>query len=262
MMRSLWTAASGMGAQQVHMDVIANNLANVNTVGFKKSSTDFQDLIYQNIRYPGALSTANTELPTGIQIGLGVRPIAVQKLFHQGNFQMTGNELDLAVEGIGFFKVTLPTGETAYTRDGNFSLNSEGIIVNSDGYPLEPTITIPADATAIAIGTDGTVSVKQPGQSAFATVGNIELTRFTNPAGLLSIGRNAFQPTDASGDPTDGTPGEDGMGTVTQGYLEMSNIDMVTEMVDMIVAQRAYEINSKAIVTSDEMLRMVNGLKR
>ena len=262
MMRSLWTAASGMGAQQVHMDVIANNLANVNTAGFKKSSTDFQDLIYQNIRYPGALSTANTELPTGIQIGLGVRPIAVQKLFHQGNFQMTGNELDMAVEGIGFFKITLPTGETAYTRDGNFSLNSDGVIVNSDGYPLEPNITIPADATGIAIGTDGTVSVKQPGQSAFATVGNIELTRFTNPAGLLSIGRNAFQPTDASGDPTDGTPGEDGLGTVTQGYLEMSNIDMVTEMVDMIVAQRAYEINSKAITTSDEMLKMVNGLKR
>ncbi len=262
MMRALWTSASGMEAQQLQIDVIANNLANVNTAGFKKSKVNFQDLLYQSLSFPGAISSSETQLPTGSQVGLGARPVAVQKLFSQGDFQMTRNELDLAIEGPGFFQITLPNGETVYTRDGAFKLNGQGEIVNAEGYRLEPGITIPEDATAISVGSDGTVSVMRPGQTGFSEVGRIVLVRFANPSGLMAIGRNAFVPTDSSGDPIEGTPGQDGLGTISQGFLEMSNVNIVEEMVAMIVAQRAYEINSKAIQASDEMLQMINNMKR
>lgn len=262
MIRSLWTAASGMEAQQLQIDVISNNLANVNTTGFKKSKANFQDLVYQSLRYPGASSSAESQVPTGFQVGLGTRPVAVGKLFSQGEFQLTHNELDLAIEGPGFFRVIQPGGETVFSRDGAFKLNAQGEIVNSDGYRLDPGITIPQDATAISVGTDGVVSVMRPGQAGFAEVGKITLTRFPNPAGLLSVGRNAFTPTDSSGDPVEGTPGQQGLGTISQGFLEMSNVNIVEEMVAMIVAQRAYEINSKAIQASDDMLQMTNNLKR
>lgn len=262
MNRSLWIAATGMEAQQLNIDVISNNLANVNTVGFKKSRADFQDLLYQNIKVPGAASSTTNQVPTGIQIGHGVRPVATQKMFSQGNFQETGNSLDLAIEGDGFFKITQPDGTVAYTRSGAFKLNSEGQIVTSDGYLIEPSITIPSDATSVSISSDGIVSVKQSDSTSTTEVGNIELGRFINPAGLQAMGKNLFLPTPASGDVTAGTPGEGGFGTIAQGYLEMSNVSVVEEMVNMIIAQRAYEINSKAIQTSDDMLQMANNLKR
>jgi flagellar basal-body rod protein FlgG len=251
-----------MTAQQLQVDVIANNLANVNTTGFKKSKANFQDLLYQTLRYPGAAMSTESEIPTAFQVGLGTRPVSVQKLFTQGDFKMTGNELDVAIEGHGFFQITLPNGETVYTRDGAFKIDSDGTMVNSDGYPLEPEITIPEDAMGISVGADGTVAVMQAGQTGFTQVGNITLVHFSNPAGLMAIGRNALIETDASGDPVEGTPGLDGLGTLTQGALELSNVNMVQEMVDMIVAQRAYEINSKAIKTSDEMLQTLTNLKR
>ncbi len=262
MFRSLWIASTGMEAQQLHIDVISNNLANVNTTGFKKSRANFEDLLYQGIKIPGAASSPTTQVPTGIQVGQGVRPVATQKIFTMGNLQQTGNALDLAIEGNGFFQVTTPDGEIAYTRDGTFKLDSEGNIVTSDGYLLEPSVTIPTDATQIYISSDGIISVKQAGSSATTEVGNIELARFVNPAGLQAIGKNLFVKTDASGDPETGVPGENGMGTIAQGFLEMSNVSVVEEMVNMIVAQRAYEINSKSIQTADEMLQMTNNLRR
>jgi flagellar basal-body rod protein FlgG len=251
-----------MEAQQLQIDVISNNLANVNTTGFKKSKANFQDLLYQSLTYPGAASSADSQNPTGFQVGLGVKPVSVVKLHTQGDFQMTGNQLDLAIEGDGFFKVTMPNGDTVYTRDGAFKLNGSGELVNPEGFRLEPAITIPSDTEAVSVGTDGTVSVMRPGDATFSEVGNIVLTKFANPAGLLSVGRNAYVPTDSSGDPLEATPGEQGLGTVTQGFLEMSNVNIVEEMVAMIVAQRAYEISSKAIQASDEMLQMINNLKR
>jgi flagellar basal-body rod protein FlgG len=262
MMRSLWTAASGMEAQQLQIDVISNNLANANTSGFKKSKVNFQDLLYQSLMYPGAASSSQSQLPTGFQVGLGTRPVAVHKLFAQGDFQLTRSELDMAIEGSGFFKIQMPSGESAYTRDGAFKLNAQGEVVTSEGYRLEPGLSVPQDATAISIGADGTVSVMRPGQTGFSEVGRITLTRFPNPPGLFAVGRNAFSPTDSSGDAVEGTPGLDGLGTIAQGFLEMSNVNIVEEMVAMIVAQRAYEVNSKAIQTSDDMLQMVNNLKR
>jgi flagellar basal-body rod protein FlgG len=262
MIRSLWTAATGMEAQQLQIDVISNNLANVNTTGFKRSKVNFQDLMYQLSSYPGASSSAESQLPTGFQVGLGVKPVAVQKLFTQGDFQATANELDVAIEGHGFFKVVMPNGDIAYTRDGAFKLNAEGAIVTSMGYPLEPSITIPEDATAISIGSDGTVEVMRPGEVGFTEVGKITLVRFANPAGLMALGKNLFAATDSSGEPVEGTPGQDGLGTLAQGFLEMSNVNVVEEMVAMIAAQRAYEINSKAIQASDEMLQLIGTLKR
>ena len=262
MLRSLWTAASGMEAQTLKIDVISNNLANVNTAGFKKSRADFQDLLYQTISVAGASSSSATEIPTGIQVGQGTRPVAVQKIFTQGDYQNTANELDVAIEGDGFFQIVQPSGDTAYTRSGAFKLDSEGRIVTSDGFFLEPEISVPTDTVAISIGTDGTVSVLQAGDTQASEIGTIEIARFVNPAGLHSIGRNLYLPTLASGDAINGTAGEDGFGTIAQGYLEMSNVSVVDEMVNMIVAQRAYEINSKAITTSDEMLQMANNLKR
>ncbi|HOC37906.1 MAG TPA: flagellar basal-body rod protein FlgG [Thermodesulfobacteriota bacterium] len=262
MLRSLWTAASGMEAQALNIDVISNNIANVNTTGFKKSRPDFQDLLYQTIRQAGSPSTAGTEIPTGIQVGQGTRPAAVQKVFTQGDYQNTQNELDMAIEGDGFFQITQPSGEVAYTRAGAFKLDSEGRVVTTDGFFLEPEITVPTDTVSVTIGTDGTVSVMQAGETEATEIGTIELARFVNPAGLHSIGRNLYLPTLASGDAVTGTAGEDGFGTIAQKFLEMSNVSVVDEMVNMIVAQRAYEINSKAIITADEMLQMANNLKR
>lgn len=262
MTRTLSIAATGMQAQNVNIDVIANNLANVNTTGFKRSRADFADLLYQTLRPPGATSAAGNQIPTGIQLGQGVRPVATYKIFTQGNYQTTENQLDLAIEGNGFFQVMQPNGEVAYTRSGAFKLDSESRIVTSEGYPLEPPITIPDDATQLTVGTDGIVSVMQAGQTAATEIGTIELVRFVNPAGLQSIGRNLFLPTNASGDPETGTAGTTGFGTITQGYLEMSNVNVVEEMVNMISAQRAYEINSKAIQTADDMLQTANNLKR
>ena len=262
MIRSLWSSATGMQAQTLNIDIISNNLANVGTSGFKKSRADFQDLLYQTLRSPGVASSADTQVPTGIQVGHGVRPAATQKMFTQGEFKHTQNQLDMAIEGNGFFHIIQPSGENAYTRAGTFKLDSDGRVVTSDGYPMEPELTVPADAIAISIGTDGTVSVLLPGDNQPSTIGNIELATFVNPAGMNSIGRNLYTPTASSGDATTGTPGEDGYGTIAQGYLEMSNVSVVDEMVNMIVAQRAYETNSKAIQASDEMLQTATNLRR
>lgn len=262
MTRTLSIAATGMQAQNINIDVIANNLANVNTTGFKRSRADFADLLYQTLRPAGATSAAGNQIPTGIQLGQGVRPVATYKIFTQGNYQTTENQLDLAIEGDGFFQVMQPNDEVAYTRSGAFKLDSESRIVTSEGYLLEPPITIPTDATQLTVGTDGVVSVLQAGQTTATEIGTIELVRFVNPAGLQSIGRNLFLPTDASGDPETGTAGTEGLGTIIQGYLEMSNVNVVEEMVNMISAQRAYEINSKAIQTADDMLQTANNLKR
>jgi len=251
-----------MQAQNMNIDVIANNLANVNTTGFKKSRIDFQDLLYRTIRPAGVSSAQGSEVPTGIQLGHGTRPVATQKIFTKGDFQATNNQLDMAIEGDGFFQVLQPNGEIAYTRSGAFKVDSEGRIVTSDGYSLEPEISIPEDATSISIGSDGTVSVIQAGETEPSEVGNIELAKFLNPGGLNSIGKNLFLPTKSSGDVITGTPGEDGFGSISQGYVEMSNVNVVEEMVQMIAAQRAYEINSKAIKAADDILQMANNIKR
>ncbi len=262
MIRSLWTSATGMQAQALNLDVISNNLANVNTAGFKKSRAEFQDLLYETIKPAGTPSSQDTEVPTGIQLGHGTRPSTVLKIFSQGNMENTQNELDLAIEGDGFFQIALPNGETAYTRDGAFKLDSDGRIVNSDGFAMEPEISIPTDALSISVGLDGTVSVLQAGESIPSEIGTIELARFVNPAGLISMGKNLFITSEASGDEMTGTAGEDGLGTLAQGFLEMSNVSVVDEMVNMITAQRAYESNSKAIQAADEMLQLANNVKR
>jgi len=262
MIRSLWTAASGMQAQTLNIDVIANNLANVNTSGFKKSRADFQDLLYETLSPAGVASSTGSKMPTGIQVGHGTRPVAIQKIFMQGDYQYTKNELDMGIEGDGFFQILQPNGEVAYTRAGSFKLSADGEIVNSDGFLMEPAISIPLDSTSISIGVDGTVSVLQAGQATATEVGTIELVKFVNPAGLNSMGKSLYLETSASGDPVTGTAGEDGLGSIAQGYLEMSNVSVVDEMVNMITAQRAYEINSKSIQASDEMLQMANNLKR
>lgn len=255
MMRALFSGASGMHAQTLNMDVISNNLANINTAGFKKSRAEFQDMIYQTMREPGARSTISTEIPTGIQVGLGVKPVAVNKIYTQGNFKNTGSALDLVIEGDGFFQVTMPDGTIAYTRDGGFSKDSTGRIVTNDGYPLEPAITIPADAISITVGNDGTVSIVRPGETEATEVGTLQLAKFINPSGLKALGKNLFLNTTSSGDPIQGTPGLEGLGTIAQGYIEMSNVDLVEELVGMIIAQRAYETNSKAIRAADQMLK-------
>ena len=257
-----YAATTGLLSRTQALDTIANNLANVNTTGFKKSRADFQDLIYQNLKSTGSPATNATQVPTGIQIGLGSRLAAVTKIFTPGDFTQTGNELDIAIEGDGFFPITLPDGTVGYSKAGAFKRDSTGQIVTSDGNPLSPSITIPTTATKINIGSDGTVSVQVAGQSATTTVGNIQLAIFSNPAGLSSQGKNIYLPTDASGTATTGTPGTNGAGTISQGLLEMSNVNVAEEMVNMIVGQRAYEINSKAVTTSDEMLQTANNLKR
>lgn len=262
MMPALWTAGSGMRAQQMMIDTISNNLANVNTVGFKKSRVDFQDLLYQTMRGAGTPSVRGSLIPVGVQLGHGVRPAATQKVFTEGDIRPSDNPLDMVIEGDGFFRILMPDGEVAYTRDGTFKVDSEGRMVTTDGFPVEPEIVIPADAKSVTISADGTVSVLLPGQNEPQVLGQLMLTKFINPAGLESIGRNLYRSTPATGDPVDGTPGIDGFGSISQGYLEMANVQVVEEMVNMIVAQRAYEVNAKAIQASDEMLQLANNLRR
>lgn len=262
MIRSLYTSATGMTAQQLGLDVIANNLANVSTAGFKKSKADFEDLMYQIVSEPGTTDDNPGVAPTGIQIGLGVRPTAVGAVFSQGDAQNTGNPLDLMIEGDGLFVVEMPDGENAYTRNGAFRVNSEGELVNPDGYRMTPTITIPQDATGVTISSDGVVSVRQPGSAALNPIGQIELARFINPSGLLAKGKNLFLETESSGTPTVENPGTNGVGTVQQGFVESSNVSVVEEVVQMITGQRAYEANSKVLQTADQMLSVAVNIKR
>jgi flagellar basal-body rod protein FlgG len=262
MIRALYSASSGMQAQQLNLDVVANNLANVNTAGFKKTRTDFEDLLYQTYRAPGAAGAQGSTIPTGIQVGSGTRPVATQRIFSQGDFQQTENPLDLVIEGDGFFQITRPDGTTAYTRSGAFKKDGTGRVVTSEGYLLQPNLVIPADAVGLTVATDGTVSVVQAGQTQAQQVGAIQLAHFVNPAGLLSVGRNLYTATGASGNAVVGTPGTQGLGTLAQGFLELSNVKVVDEMVAMITTQRAYEANSRAIQTADEMLSMSNNLRR
>lgn len=256
MIRSLWTASTGMEAQQLRMDVIANNLANVNTPGFKRSRADFQDLLYQTLKAPGTASTAGNLLPVGIQIGHGTRTASVHRQFQQGSLQQTNQMLDIAIEGNGFFQIVLPSGETAYSRSGAFQIDSEGNLVNSEGFLLEPQITIPSAAVDVTIGSDGTITVTMDQQAQAEELGQIQLARFLNPSGLRSMGRNLYLPTDASGDAVAANPGEDGMGSLAQGYLEMSNVSLVEEMVNLITTERGYEFSSKILKASDEMLQV------
>jgi flagellar basal-body rod protein FlgG len=263
MIRALYSASSGMQAQQFNLDTIANNLANVNTTGFKKMRVDFQDLLYQTVRAPGAVAAQGTTIPTGLQVGYGVRPVATQRMFSQGDFQQTDAPLDLVIEGDGFFQVQRPDGTTAYTRSGSFKKDGTGRIVTSDGYVLQPNIVLPADAKNVTIGSDGTVSVvTSSNQTTAQQIGTIQLATFINPAGLQSVGHSLYVPTQASGTAITGTPGTQGLGTIGQGFLELANVQVVDEMVAMITTQRAYEANSKAIQTADDMLSISNNLKR
>jgi len=262
MIRSLYTAATGMIAQQTQIDVTSHNIANVNTIGYKKNRAEFADLFYQVSEYAGTSTSDTSVSPTGIEVGLGARPTAVTKQFSQGNFKETGNKLDMAITGDGFFQIELPNGQIGYTRNGAFKLDGNGQIVNSDGYKLLPEITIPENATQINVGTDGTISAKLAGETEPIQLGKLELANFINPAGLHSLGNNNYINTIASGDPIISTAGVDGLGQIRQGFVEMSNVQLVEEMTDLITGQRAYEANSKAITTSDEMLQTVNQLKR
>jgi flagellar basal-body rod protein FlgG len=263
MMRALYSAASGMNAQQTNVDNIANNLANANTTGFKSRQAQFQDLLYQNMITPGASAGQQTTVPAGLQIGLGTRTSGNEVIFTQGNFQQTDNPLDLVIQGKGFFQIKLPNGEIAYTRAGSFQSDQNGNIVDTNGNQLQPTITIPADAQSVTIATDGTVSYTLPNQTASQTAGQIQLANFQNPAGLNSMGQNYFTPTDASGTAVTGNPGgTEGIGTVLQGYTEQSNVSVVNEFINLIVAQRTYEANSKVVKASDEMYQDVNNLKQ
>ncbi|WP_394425985.1 flagellar basal-body rod protein FlgG [Vreelandella stevensii] len=260
MIKSLWTAKTGLESQQTKLDVISNNLANVSTNGFKRSRPVFEDLLYQNMRQPGAQNNIQDRLPSGMQVGTGVRAVATERLHTQGGLEETGNSRDLAINGEGFFQVLLPDGTIGYTRDGSFQLNENGQMVTANGYPLEPAIFIPANALAVTIGEDGTVSVRQPGIVQDNDIGQINVASFINPAGLESIGGNLYLETGASGAPNQNVPGNNGAGRLFQGYVETSNVNVVEEMVNMIQTQRAYEINSKAISTSDEMLARLSQL--
>jgi len=262
MLRALYTAASGMEAQQLNIDTIAHNLANVNTTGFKQRRAHFQDLLYQNIRQAGAAVTANTDVPVGLQIGLGTKPVATEMILTQGDFAATQNPLDMVIEGNGFFQVRLPDGQIAYTRNGGFHLNRDGNMVTSDGDLLDPQISIPQDQISITVGADGTVSVLQAGQTQPQQVGRIEIAMFQNPAGLESVGKNLLRTTQSSGEPIVGTPGENGLGTILSGFVEQSNVSVVEEMVSMIISQRAYEANAKVIRTADEILTQANNVVR
>lgn len=258
MLASLWISKTGLSAQDKALATVSNNLANVATTGFKRDRVVFQDLLYQTDRQPGAQSSQSTELPSGTQVGTGVRTVATQKVHTEGNLQVTDQPLDLAVNGRGFFQLTLPDGTEAYTRDGQFQLSSDGDIVNSVGIALEPSITVPADATQITIGSDGVVSATIAGQVTPSQIGTIQLVNFINPAGLEAIGGNLLRETQASGTPTSGTPGLDGLGSVEQGVLENSNVSVVEELVNLITTQRAYEMNTKVISASDQMLQFVS----
>ena len=260
MMRSLWTSKTGMEAQQTQLDAISHNLANASTNGFKKSHVVFEDLMYQNIRQAGANSSEQTTLPTGLQVGLGARAVANVRSFTQGNLQQSSNPLDLAVQGNGFFEVQMPDGTVGYTRDGSFQVNAQGQIVTNNGYLLQPGITIPAEAQSVTIGQDGTVSALLPGNPQPQQVGQIQLASFINPAGLEPKGQNLFAETAASGAPASATPGTNSLGTLRQGFVETSNVNVVEELIGMIQTQRAYELNSKAIQTSDQMLQKLGQL--
>ncbi len=252
---ALWVAKTGLDAQQTRMSVISNNLANVNTTGFKQGRAAFEDLLYQNVRQAGGQTSQDTILPSGLMVGTGVRTVATEKIFSQGNIVMTENALDVAINGQGFFQILRPDGSLGYSRDGTFQVDAQGQMVTSNGYQLQPAITIPEDAQSITIGSDGVVSVMQPGQPAPTQVGAIQLADFVNPAGLQPIGENLFLETAASGSPQAGNPGLNGLGSVTQGALETSNVNVVEEMVNMIESQRAYELNSKVISSVDQMLQ-------
>lgn len=261
MIRSLYTSATGMKANQLYIDNISNNLANVNTTGYKKSKLEFQELLYQTLVDPGANTADGSKSPAGLQLGLGVRSVANQKMFSQGNLQETKNPFDIAITGQGFMQVQLPSGEIAYTRDGSFKVSSDGTLCTSQGYPLEPQITVPDGAHDIQVDATGKVSVQLSDSGTTEEIGQIEMAKFLNEGGLKSIGNNLYQTSPASGDAETGTPGTNGMGTLAQGFLEASNVELVEEMVNMIVAQRAYEISAKAIQTSDSMLQMANQLR-
>jgi flagellar basal-body rod protein FlgG len=262
MIKAMRTAASGMYAQQLNVDTIANNLANVNTTGYKKSKVEFQDVLYTKLRAQGTETAAGSKVPVGLDVGYGTKPVATQRFFTEGNLQQTGNPLDLSIEGDGFYQITMPGGETGYSRDGSFKMSADGQLTTSDGFYLQPSVSIPADSESISISADGVVSVKVAGDAQPQEVGQIELAKFINPAGLEAIGHNLFLANGATGSPTLGNPSSSGFGRINQGYLEMSNVEIVEEMVNMIMAQRAYEINSKAITTSDEMSQLASNLKR
>ena len=258
MIRSLWISKTGLDAQQTQMDVIANNLANVSTNGFKRSRAVFEDLLYQTMRQPGAQSSQQTQLPSGLQVGTGVRPVAAERIHTQGNLQQTGNRLDIAIEGAGFFQVLMPDGTTAYTRDGSFQTDNQGQVVTASGFVVQPAITIPANAITVTIARDGVVTVTQPGTTAPVQIGSIQLATFINPAGLQSQGENLYVETASSGTPGTNVPGSNGSGSLLQGYVETSNVNVVEELVNMIQTQRSYEINSKAITVSDQMLQKLS----
>ena len=255
MMRSLWISKTGMEAQQTQLDTISNNLANVSTNGYKRSHAVFEDLMYQNLRQAGAATSDQTQLPTGLQMGLGTRAVATSRNFSQGSLQQSSNTFDLAIQGNGFFQIQLPDGTTGYTRDGSLQVSATGQLVTNDGYTVQPGITIPATAQSVTIGKDGSVSVVLPGATAPTVAGQIQLANFVNPAGLEPKGQNMYGETAASGTPNAGVPGLNGLGTVQQGFVETSNVNVVEELVQMIQTQRAYELNSKSIQTSDQMLQ-------
>jgi flagellar basal-body rod protein FlgG len=261
MFRALYTAASGMSAQQLNLDAIANNLANSSTTGFQQRQVNFSDLLYQNQIMPGAAATQQTTVAAGLQLGLGTRPNATEIIQTQGDFATSGNPLDLAIQGIGFFQILLPNGQIGYTRDGSFHPDAQGQVVTSDGNPLQPAITIPADAVSITVGSDGTVTVTQPGQTAATQVGSIQTALFVNPGGLNAVGDNIYLATTASGQPVIGNPGgAEGLGSLQQGMLEQSNVSVVAQFVAMILAQRSYESNSRVVKAADEMLQQLNQL--
>lgn len=263
MIRALFTAATGMVGQQLNVDTIANNLANVNTTGFKKSRVNFHDLLYETVKPAGTETQAGTTIPEGIQVGHGVRPASVAKIFSQGNMIQTGNPLDIVIEGDGFFQIELPDGTLAYTRDGNFKMNQDGIVMTADGYPISPALTIPTNYEQLTIGSDGTISARIPGDNTPQNVGNILISRFANPPGLdARLGRNLLLETQASGAPEEGQPGLEGRGLLEQGFLENSNVQVVEEIIQLIIAQRAYEASSQVIQTSDQMLQLANQLRR
>jgi flagellar basal-body rod protein FlgG len=263
MFRALYTAASGMTAQQMNLDNIANNLANSSTTGFQQRQVNFTDLLYQNTIMPGSAATQQTTQTSGLQIGLGTRAGATEIIQTQGDFSTTGNPLDLAINGAGFFQILMPNGQVGYTRDGSFTTNAQGQLVTAEGNPLQPAITIPADALSVNIGSDGTVSVTQPGQTAATQVGAIQTALFVNPGGLNSTGSNIYLPTTASGQPIVGTPGgAEGLGAISQGMLEQSNVSVVNQFVAMILAQRSYESNSRVVKAADEMLQQLNQLSQ
>ncbi len=260
MIRSLWISKTGLDAQQTQMDVIANNLANVSTGGFKRQRAVFEDLLYQTMREPGVQTSQQTQLPSGLQIGTGVRTVATERIHTQGNLEQTGNNKDVAIQGAGMFSVLMPDGTTAYTRDGSFQVDSQGQLVTSSGFVVQPAITIPANALSVGISRDGIVTITQPGSPAQVQVGTLQLSTFINPTGLRSMGENLYSETASSGTASTNAPGTNGAGTLSQGFVETSNVNVVEELVNMIQTQRAYEINSKAITTSDQMLQRLTQL--